>query len=300
MPNYHSFREWPKATLGSVAKKTFKKPKKPKKRGPTVWEYASIEIAEASGDPWAEADEILITGGATFKYRSDLVVNNYSGLVHKEPFGSGNGEMGTATPIVSADEGDDPDTWSGWTDISTGLKGSDYDFVIEGGLGTLSKITTAGRAGLENDHDVGVGDEETFACFEKLRCTNSSGSGTGNKHAVGLRSYFGVGDYRFISLVGKLNTTSLNWFINHTDGTTFAESTMDRTTAGGLRVWLYTKADKWALWNSDDATPNLSGDTPRTHATLTQLNRLFAGESGATGIAKNFHGRFVSGNMTTI
>ena len=71
MPNYHSFREWPKVTLGSVVKPTLKKPKKPKSRGvaslvlwldgadiDTMWQDSDGLIAVTTdGDPVGKWDD---------------------------------------------------------------------------------------------------------------------------------------------------------------------------------------------------------------------------------------------------
>ena len=88
---------------------------------PTVWEYASLAIAEASGDPWVDNDDILITAKVTYKYRSDLVVSGYSGLIHKDPYDDASLLTGAAV-IGSEAAGLDPDTaWvSGWTPTLTG------------------------------------------------------------------------------------------------------------------------------------------------------------------------------------
>jgi len=225
------------------------------------WEYGTIAAAESSGDPWVDGDQVTITGGAVFTYLDSLDVSGYSGLIHKYPW-DGVGTLGTidaATINLSEAEGVDPDSWTGWTDTSSGSKGTDYEFDVDGGLARFRDLTSSGKIVYNTSSDVVSSDVITFFIIDDITTVDGAFPGGAGVHIRSLRAYISAGNSVYVRLDG--DTDSNFWRINHTDSSTFAVTDINRKSS--QRMFLYLKSGRWAAWGNAEGTPNQSGTSPR-------------------------------------
>ena len=259
------------------------------------WEYATLALAESSGDPWVNGDEVQITGGALFLYISNSAKSGYSGLMHKYPW-DGTGVLGTligATVLGSESEGTDPDSWTGWTDTGTGTKGVDYDYDTTGGLARVKSITDGGRA-LLSTVDPTFSDNVLFRIMDKWSVRENETAGNQSVYMGQFNAYSDGVNVHHIRPDIKSGETLLD--INHTNNVTFTQTTLAFGTE--RRLFLYLKAGRWAVWNDADSTPELSGTVPRNSST-SGLSRHIAGRTATSGVVDETLGVEVYGRMTT-
>lgn len=263
-----------------------------------TWEYATLVAAEASGDPWLDGNQVTITGGAVYLFIANTAVSGYSGLVHREPYGSGSGTLSAATVHGSEIADIDPDSWTGWTDSSTGVKSTDYEFDTDSNLSRMRDLTTAGIAKLITDKKVASGDTEGFYIIDDISGTTTISAVASFLLTAQLQVYKDGVDRNWINLEGTRDATSTNWRCNHTNGSTFATSSQSRTAAS--RAFLYVKNGRWAVWFNADSTPAMSGTVPR-EATDSGTEEFIAHQAGSTnsGVATLLLGTQVFGKMTT-
>jgi hypothetical protein len=262
---------------------------------PGYWEYASLAAAESSGDPWQDGDDVQITGGALFLYKSALVVDGYSGLIHKYPYGVGLGTSDSAIVRTSTAKGSDPDTW-GWTDFSSGVKGSQYDFDVISSRSRAIAYNGAGRANLR-DTQLQAGDSEGFVIIPALSATgtNNESVGIGLVRTFAYASTDAGANRAFIGLEWYWTTSNTNWSVFH--GGLYTATTKSFSTE--RRAWMYVKDGRYAVWFDDDATPELSGTNPRTATFLNYNAQIDAdGGVGSSNIQAKLQ-QVISGAMTT-
>jgi len=117
----------------------------------TVWSYSLYSDAKAASvvmggsDAWIEGDVIRITGGASwvdFIYHASLAANGHIGLRHRVPF-SDAVEYSTATVYKAEGPAVDPDTWTGWSVLTT-------DYSSETVTGGKMRLTTQSTATVQD------------------------------------------------------------------------------------------------------------------------------------------------------
>lgn len=269
--------------------------KSPPPSGGGSWEYASIAIAEASGDPWVDGDDVQITGGALFVYKSALAVSSYSGLIHKEPYGSTLGTLASVANIGVTAQGSDPDTW-GWYDASSGTKGVDYDFDA---ASSRSRARAIGNSDIASVHGVSLtsSDTETFAIFDALKMSFTGTDSTDSNRAQhSVWSYNGT-SYAGIYLRNRwaLSGATLNWTLLHGGG----EASTGKSFGTERRVWMYVKNGRWALWFDAGATPTMSGTVPAT-ASSSYIARFRSQNGPKTTNNYNSVIQIAAGRMATL
>ncbi len=266
--------------------------------GVTSWEYASTAAAEASGHAWSNGDQITITGGPVFLYISNASVSGYSGLVHKEPFGSGLGTLSGVTVRDSETANSDPDDWVGWTDASSGVQGTDYELDTASSLSRMRDLTITGRVIRNNDYTLASADDFVFRIVDSVTHTNTATHPSANfmcQYTLGCYDD-GVND-QYIRLTAESNVLSSIWRISHTDTFTFTNTSQNRTVAS--RVYMYLEAGKWAVWFDDDSSPDATGTVPDPTASAGKIATIICGSPAAlTGTSINLHGTDVFGKMT--
>lgn len=260
---------------------------------PSSWEYASLAAAESSGDSWKDGNEIIITGGATFTYYAALAVNGHSGLIHKEPYGSGNGTISASVLRNAEGPNTDPDTWGGsWNDASTGVKGVDYELDVSTNS-RLRDLTTGGRA-LMAYESLDSDDTERFVIIRDLRMVLVAGSAI-TLGAVYAHAYKDASNVHRIRLESDENNNSGNYYVV---ADAQYNTSLDSSTA--RHVWLYVKNGNWAFWINDDATPELSGASPSTSTANTYSNLIYTGQTDASGEKSDMYlSTHLHGGMTT-
>jgi hypothetical protein len=263
------------------------------------WEYATLALAEASGDPWADDVDVTITGGAVFKYRSTLAVNGYSGLIHKHPWDG----VGTLGSLVSVDKiynstakNVDPDTWSGFTKTTNSAGLAD----VSGERSRLYCPTTSDWITMRGTTPPAASDVEAFLIEDNMSAgfSGTDSSGGAAYAQTQLYAYIdGTNKYTLEVMLRRINSTTF-WAVR-TGPVTYAVTT--KSVSVERRLWLYKKASQWAVWFDADSVPELSGTGDLTTgeganpgSSLTQAN------SGAATSAV-FHklSQHVSGAMTT-
>jgi hypothetical protein len=269
----------------------------------TDWEYVSTNAAEASGDPWAEGDIITITGGPVFIYNTNLAApDDISGLIHREPYGAGNGVFTGLTVHGSELADSDPDAWtSGWLDISTGVQGVDYELDTASNLSRFRDLTPAGMTKLITNKKIDSGDTESFRIIDDISGVTTASTAFTFLLALQLQVYKDGVNRNWITLEGSDDGTSINWRVNHTTFLTFADTLKSRTSAS--RVYMYVKSGQWAVWFDDDAAPAASGIVPREGADSGSepITTCQAGNTFATGgTTTMLLGSDVFGKMETI
>lgn len=265
----------------------------------TDWAYASLSAAEASGDNWVDGDEIILDSNLRFIYKSVLAVVGHSGLIHKEPYGSGNGTLNSVTLNGSEIANSDPDAWtSGWTDVSTGVKTTDYDFDTSASLSRIRALTSSGIGRIKTSQSVTSVDLECFRIIHDISGTATS-STSGYLLTAQLQAYKDGVDRNWITLEGTTDSESTNWRVNHTNFSTFATTSQSRTSAS--RVWMYVKNGQWAVWFNEDTSPAASGTVPREAADsgAEELIANQASNGAAAGVSNLLLGSDVFGIMVT-
>ena len=265
-----------------------------------TWVYADLATAESSGDPWLDGNQIQITGGALFLYKSALDVSGYSGLIHKEPYGSGLGTLSALTVRTSEAAGTDPDAWTDWTDNGTGSQGVDYEYDTDSGRARLRDLTISGEARIDSDYLLQSSDTDIFRIIDDVTATTTSSVAVNSIFQAPLTAYKDASTVSLIRLDGSDDGTTTNWRVNHTDGATWASTTQSRTSSS--RVWVYMKDGRWAIWFGDEATPNATGTVDREFTvdpTTVSIGYLLAGSTlASTGVSTLLLGTHVFGRMT--
>jgi hypothetical protein len=225
-------------------------------RGPMVggpagsgWSYATIAAAESSGDTWAEGAIITITGLSDLKliYYSALEVDGHSGLIHAFPFGDAVTHSAAAVMFDEA-EGVDPDSWSGFTDMGTGTKPTDYDYDVDGGLARLRNITGSGAFRVDATAPTS-GQVFTFTVIDSLSV--STGYSAGIAADIFPRAYLdGVSTYQCNINVNK-NIDATNWLLSPGG----VDTGIPFGTAS--RVWIYLDDTNAAVWSDTDSSPTV-------------------------------------------
>lgn len=292
-------RGWPDiGTFVPTGKKTKKekKPKPPKGGCIDAAEYASLAIAEASGDNWCDGAVITITGGAVFKYTKASEQKSgpdvyWKGLAHIDPFNAG--ATLASTVVSSSEPPSDPNDWA-YTDQGAGTQGVSYDLDTVGSDGRIRRFTAAPTFSpyYTNDVTVGIADKMVFAVFDDIQVLNVTGSGV----------------------------IYLNWRIwssnNAETAMFYPELRVDAATAtnytvfvGGStqnsgipygtkqRIWWYQKDSEIAVWLDDNATPAFTGaglqQTPGSSATASSFYASAISSTCDTTLGTHVLGRLV-------
>jgi len=269
---------------------------------PTVWEYISLAVAEASGDPWVDNDDIYITSKTTYKYRSDLAVTGYSGLIHKEPYGSGNGTLTNVALRGSEAAGGDPDAdWvSGWKDTSTGVSTSiDNTGSAPASRFRLTSPSNSSRASMESTHYLRSADTETFLIVDDL-VQSANHTATWNGAIAGLQAYKDGVKYVRLSVTAQIDALSQFLGIQHTTyyATTFSTIPKNGTPT---RFFLYLNSGRYTAWKEDDLLPIANGTAAYEQAyTGADTISYYAGGAagGGTGQGETRLGNQVFGAIT--
>lgn len=254
--------------------------------------YADLATAESSGDSWGNGDTIQITGGPNFVYFTALDVVGHSGLIHKDPFNESSA-LSSVNLLSSEAANTDPDSWTGWTDVSDGTKGVDYDFDINASRARVRLITTAPFNARLTDSDLTSGDTNNFLIIDDISSV-ISGPVSGNlANGPILRAYVN-GTTSHNNLIRQKHDGIGNWWFSET-GITHTDLGVNAGTP--TRVWMYIKANKAAVWFAGAATPAIftaliAGGQPQPSCVVR------ASGDGTTITGALQVGYFVHGNMS--
>ena len=267
------------------------------------WIYATLALAEASGDTWIDGDTIYCASTAgLFIYKSVLAVSGYSGLIHKYPFGYGNGILSAVSLKGSETANSDPDTWSDLgTKTAIGTQGVDYELDTNGGVSRLRAITDASQVAMESSYILTSADVEVFRIIDLTEFHTADGglSDQSTQHVV--RAYIDASNYSHSRILpfGSPNTP---WAYEY--GTEGLIANLNRTRYSNVpaRAWLYAKAGRFAVWFDGDGSVSNDQTTPATIAgSSIPIAKTRVGSAASTGDVFTMHmGTDVFGSMTTI
>lgn len=259
----------------------------------TIYEFATIAAAEASGETWEDGDTITITGLSDLEllYLSDLDTAGHSGLIHKDPFNAA-GTLSAVALHGSEAANVDPGSWTGWTDASTGVDDTDYAVDTNGGLARFRNLTTSGRF----DYQFGTlvsGDTSRFLIIDSL----SASSDEAVTSAVEFRfqSYDdGTNEWR-LNLKIEKDESATNWVISSQAGPA-QDTGIAFATANRLWVYIRSSDGTAAVWADTSATPSLKFSDMVNADVNTSRVQIRAGTLGdSTTLSLGYH---LSGNMT--
>jgi len=265
------------------------------------WVYATLALAEASGDTWIDGDTIYCAStGGLFVYKSVLAVSGYSGLIHKYPFGYGNGIFSSASLKGSETANSDPDTWSDLgTKTAIGTQGVDYELDTDGGLSRLRVLTDASQVVMESSYILTSADVQAFRIIDLTEFHTADGTLTDQETGHHVSIYIDASNYSQCRLVpfGSPNTP---WHYEYDVAGRLA-ITPDSSSIS-TRAWLYVKAGRLALWFDGDGSPSNIQTTPATIAgSSIPIAKTRIGSTASTGDVFTMHmGTDVFGTMTTI
>ena len=230
--------------------------------GQTVWSYATLAAAEASGDPWANNDIIRITDPSPdvdFVYSSAAAVNGDSGLHPRYPFGDSQENVGY-TYVDGMGPGTDPGA-STWTDASTGTEGVHYLFSINTSPNpdTCKMWKLTNTIGICRLNQATITSARTVGALKfRGALAGFSGTGAGNDVQIYFCAYVnGAGGDPIIAL--RAQSADSNWEV--LSGAGLATVTGTGLSFGTQRnLAMYITAGKWSLWK--DETLVLSGTDP--------------------------------------
>lgn len=253
--------------------------------------YASMAEAEVNSDVWSDGD-IVTVNTVQFRYLSTLDTDGHSGLIHRYPTGTpGDLDVGSVVLHASEPTNTDPDAYSpAWTDVSTGVKATDYDFATENSLGLYSSITATGSAFMNGPVAVTSSDTSVFMIVDSAQAV-SGGSDGG---AILLHAYSdGVNDWQTMLRV-KTTSSATNWVIQ-TASTTYEDTGIAFGTT--TRLWIYLVGGATsAVWIDDGTAPELTDTDPR-NPTTNSVGRMLS-HSGSAGnklrVGYHLHGRAVA------
>lgn len=256
--------------------------------------YASLAAAEASGDSWVTTDIIEITSGPDFVYHAALKRDDHSGLIHRYPFNDG--VEYTPDPIVSGGN-EDPDNWTGWTDIGTGTKGVDYDHAFSSSKARFQKLTSSGEVRYEGGSAVAAGDEIMFQIVRgAIKGTGTQSAGTFARFFLGY--YI---DESTTGLVGIIASSIRGGGVNWAAQTDWFATWVDtgKSFSVARRIHHYVKAGRQCLWFDEDSTPSINTTSVPSNAGSPYSRCAFitAGEALA-GTAENALDAIISGRLS--
>jgi hypothetical protein len=209
---------------------------------PGSWEYADLATAESSGDAWQDGDDIQITDGALFQYRSDVAVQSYSGLIHKYPF-DGTGVLGTldttATRSDSTPQNVDPDTWTGWTKTGDGITD------VNGGRSRI--VASAVDTSMASGNNL---NSPLFGIIPNLSASYID-DGLSFQHRSAVRIMLSRTQNLGMSMNAAIGYGNTWWMEG--PNSTFTDT--GKAIATEHRAWLYMNDTRWSVWFDDDATP---------------------------------------------
>ena len=249
------------------------------------WIYLTFPAAEASGDPWQDGDTIDISNQTQWKYYTALDVNGHSGLIHRYRFNDLD-EISSLTLRNSEGPDTDPDGWTGWTDLSTGVKGVDYDFDVPDNS-RLHKIQIGGTARLD-DTNLFTADVEGFMIIRDATAVVTAGDSV----AFFFNVYTDASNWKRYELFADQATG--NWFTRGLAGSD--NSTLDFTVK--TDIWIYLKNGKGAVWFNDQVTPALRAGSNQA-GLLANIIFNLVGDAAQAGAAEFKLKSILHGGMTT-
>jgi hypothetical protein len=212
-------------------------------------------------------------------------------LIHKDPFDDGT-ELQSLNLRVNEGPNTDPDSWTGWSDLSTGTKGVDYDWDVS----TYSRhrdLTSSGRSAISSTTST---DLESFVICRDLHLTTTrANSDIGYLYCYAWRS----GPNReLIILQCDLTQNSTYWLVAYDGGAYYTTSKPFGTRA---HVWLYSTNGKCAAWFDDDASAEFSGINWTLSGSPPFITLVTAGKADASGgnTTDITHSTILAGGMTT-
>jgi hypothetical protein len=220
--------------------------------GAGLREYASIAAAEASGDPWVDGEEIIITGlgDLSMIYYTALENDGHSGLIHAFPFGDATTH--SAASVTCSEAGNtDPDAWTGFNDTGTGSKGTDYEYDTDSGLARVRTITATGQGAIQFGTPPSSGETFAFGVFDDLSVTG------GHYGQILLPVYHNGSVVKLCVLRGGATfSTEPNWNILNGSASS-VDTGIPRAT--GQRLWLYANSATGdvSVWTDTSATPDV-------------------------------------------
>jgi hypothetical protein len=258
--------------------------------------YASTQAAKDSGDVWCDGAEITITGGPTLTYFSALAARDDVGLIHKEPWGSGNGIISAADLRGGAPAGQDPDDWTDLVDISPGVKGTDYELSVVDGRAQVENLFNGGLYGQARIRVIySTPVPNGFLILDDLDSVSSGGTSDAVSQAQILHYVSGDPDGARCGLEIRRTSYSTNWW--SFDGASTTDTGVSRLTPA--RVYMYKKVGRFTLWIEDAATPLRNSTDPATNAGAGNglLDYMMGTGTVTGGLATTQLGSWVSGNM---
>lgn len=256
------------------------------------WEYATIAEAEASGDPWVDGDDVQITGGALFLYKSSVAVDSYSGLIHKYPWdGTGTlGDLNSVDRIINSSlPAADPDTWTNMTRTGVGTVDS---FT---GLSRMRRDAAEGAIAVRSDNLLTSADTETFLIMDRLSASHSGLDSTGSHSYshIWLQAYYDATQSSEFSLYSSRGVANVWALFN---GVTSVNTGWTKTTE--RRVFMYKKDGRYSLWKDADSVPGFMGTVQGLNVSHEPV--FFTNATGAgTTFASTFLKQFVMGAFTS-
>ena len=257
------------------------------------WEYASLAIAEASGDAWQDGDDIQITSGALFLYYSALDTNGHSGLIHKDPYDDSSVVSAVALRVGEG-PGVDPDSWSGpgWDySLAITTKGVDYDFDASGSRSRIRKLTGGGRAMIVNT-SLNTADTEYFIILRDCSCIELISSGS--QAWAYAYAHKDSSNRNEAHLVADDAISTSNWYLNANSNT--ATSKAKGTEA---HIWLYVTDGKCALWFDADATAEVKDTSQADAAARSRCTNIGAGLNTSAGTSDMKFSTVLHGGLTS-
>lgn len=273
---------------------------------PVTWEYASLALAEASGDDWANLDYIQITGGPKFQYRAAAANDGYSGLIHDDPHNLGE-SLDSVILDFSTPKNVDPDTW----DDATTQVGTNGVIDTDGGRSRFRQTgsNTSYYARGFSDHVPTAEDENCFAIFDGVTHAATSGGGCQSRYIAYLRArcwsqYYGATRQGYVDIGVRTSGAGgplSDWRINASPSSSGTGTGISRGTEG--RFWVYlssigTNQTRVTVWHDDDATPLYSSIIGET---FSLDNALRINVNGDTAVSTNqikliqaLHGSFAA------
>jgi len=256
---------------------------------PADWTYTTLAVAEASGDAWLNGDIIRLTGGASdidFLYFTTLLQTEWSGLIHRFPYDDG---VEMSAPIVKVYEAAaDPDSWTGWTDTSTGTKGVDYDFDKPAAEGRMFNQSGTGQFELAHSN-ITSAYTEIFSAFDDISAVNGLAIGVAFS-LIGQAYDDGVNAHQWICRTQE-DATPSNW--------QWLDSAAGKTDTGlpiatKTRMWMYMKAGKVVMWNNEDVSPVINSTLIRSNTAFTfpRYKANTATVNNEITLKAQIHGRF--------
>jgi len=257
--------------------------------------YATVVIAEASGDDWEDGAIITITDptpDTKFIYFADMDTAAHSGLRHQFPFDDTT-EYASNSVLNSQVGNVDPDLWPDYHISFNGTASGDTD----SGYSRLKTLTGDPAdwslwGNTEGNSTNNSANEDMFFIWESGGATAAASPSHASlpNLTVQLSSYASA-SLRRNSIIAMYKKNSEYWQIFN--GSSYVDTTI--LTETPVRFWVYHSATKTAIWTDDGYLSSLT----RTAAHFSDGVARFIAYSYNNVVREQLIGNHIAGRMTT-